>query len=64
MEASPEKEVLSFEENEKRFLLKILEEYNWNKLKVAKKLNISRSTLYAKLKRYNLLDKKVSNNLN
>ncbi len=55
-----EKETLSFAENERRFLLKMLEECNWNKMRVAKKLNISRSTLYSKLKRYNLLDKKVS----
>jgi len=47
--------VISFEDNEKRFLLKILREENWNKLQVAKKLKISRSTLYAKLKKYNLL---------
>lgn len=46
--------VTSFEENEKRFLMKILQENNWNKLKVAKQLNVSRSTLYSKLNKYNL----------
>lgn len=46
--------VISFEENEKRFLIKTLQECNWNKLQVAKQLNVSRSTLYAKLKKYNL----------
>ena len=45
----------SFEENERKFLLKILEENNWNKYRVAKKLNISRSTLYTKLRKYNLI---------
>ncbi|MCK4618391.1 MAG: sigma-54-dependent Fis family transcriptional regulator [Desulfobacterales bacterium] len=46
--------ITSFEENEKRFLMKILQENNWNKLKVAKQLNVSRSTLYSKLNKYNL----------
>lgn len=53
-------EIVSFEENEKRFLLKMLREENWNKLQVAKKLKISRSTLYSKLKKYNLLTKPSS----
>ncbi len=46
----------SFEENEREFLLKMLKENNWNKLQVAKKLHISRSTLYAKLRKYNLME--------
>ena len=54
-----EEEISTFEENEKRFLMKILQECNWNKLRVAKRLNISRSTLYAKLKKYNLMAKPV-----
>ncbi|MBW2644987.1 MAG: sigma 54-interacting transcriptional regulator [Deltaproteobacteria bacterium] len=49
-----EEKISSFEENERRFLARMLEEYRWNKLQVAKKLNISRSTLYAKLKKYNI----------
>ena len=49
-----EKKISSFQENERRFLTKVLEEYQWNKSQAAKKLNISRSTLYAKLKKYNL----------
>jgi DNA-binding NtrC family response regulator len=48
--------ITSFEENEKRFLMKILQENNWNKLKVAKQLNVSRSTLYSKLNKYNLVN--------
>jgi two-component system response regulator HydG len=46
--------ITSFEENEKRFLIKTLQKCNWNKLQVAKQLNVSRSTLYSKLKKYNL----------
>lgn len=49
-----EQKISSFQENEKKFLARVLEEYKWNKLQVAKKLNISRSTLYAKLKKYNI----------
>jgi DNA-binding NtrC family response regulator len=52
--------IVSFEDNEKRFLLKALREENWNKLQVAKKLKISRSTLYSKLKKYNLPTKPSS----
>ena len=44
----------SLEDNEKKFLIEMLNEFNWNKLQVAKRLGISRSTLYAKLKKYNL----------
>ncbi len=49
-----EENISSFQENERKFLARVLEEYRWNKLQVAKKLNISRSTLYAKLKKYNI----------
>ena len=49
-----EQKISSFQDNEKKFLARVLEEYRWNKLQVAKKLNISRSTLYAKLKKYNI----------
>lgn len=47
-------DISSFEENEMSFLAKMLEQYQWNKFQVAKKLNISRSTLYAKLKKYKI----------
>ena len=49
-----DKKISSFQENERRFLAQVLQEYKWNKSQVAKKLNISRSTLYAKLKKYNI----------
>jgi len=52
--ADKEDTISSFQENERKFLTGVLEEYQWNKSQVAKKLNISRSTLYAKLKKYNL----------
>ena len=53
-----EQKISSFQDNEKKFLARVLEEYKWNKLQVAKKLNISRSTLYAKLKKYNIYSSK------
>ncbi|MCJ7616832.1 MAG: sigma 54-interacting transcriptional regulator [Desulfobacterales bacterium] len=49
-----EQKISSFQENERKFLAGVLDEYKWNKLQVAKKLDISRSTLYAKLKKYNI----------
>lgn len=48
------KKISSFQENERKFLTKVLEEYRWNKSQVAKTLDISRSTLYAKLKKYKI----------
>ena len=39
---------------EKLYIKKILEENNWNKLKVAQILGIDRKTLYKKIKEYNL----------
>lgn len=43
---------------EKEIILKALEESNWNKTQAAKKLGISRKTLWQKLKKLNLLDMK------
>ena len=41
-------------DHERDLILKTLEETNWNKHQAAKKLNITRSTLYGKIKRYSL----------
>jgi two-component system response regulator HydG len=44
----------SIVENEKNLLREVLGECNWNKKETAAKLGISRSTLYEKLKKYNI----------
>jgi transcriptional regulator with GAF, ATPase, and Fis domain len=41
-------------ENEKKLLQEVLEECGWNKKKAALRLGISRSTLYEKLKKYQI----------
>jgi two-component system response regulator HydG len=41
-------------ENEKKLLQEVLEECNWNKKKAAEQLGISRSTLYEKIKKYQI----------
>jgi len=44
----------SISENEKNHLIDVLTACNWNKSKAALKLEISRSTLYEKLKKYQI----------
>lgn len=46
---------ISLQEHEKDLIIKTLEETNWNKHQTAKKLKITRSTLYGKMKRYGLI---------
>lgn len=42
-------------EPEKVYILKIMEEVGWNKKKAAKKLGVNRTTLYNKLRKYNII---------
>ncbi len=44
----------SLAENEKRLILKVLRQTRWNKYEAARKLQVSRSTLYSKIQRYGL----------
>lgn len=44
----------SLVENEKRLILQVLRQTQWNKHEAARKLQVSRSTLYSKIQRYNL----------
>ncbi len=41
-------------ENEKRLILQVLRQTQWNKHEAARKLQVSRSTLYSKIQRYGL----------
>jgi len=50
----PPQELVTLQDYEKNLILKTLQETNWNKHRAAKRLNINRSTLYGKMKRYGL----------
>jgi DNA-binding NtrC family response regulator len=50
----PPKEFVTLQDYERNLILKALQDTNWNKHKTAKRLNINRSTLYGKMKRYKL----------
>lgn len=45
---------VSLSEHEKRLILQVLRQTQWNKHEAAKKLQVSRSTLYSKIQRYGL----------
>jgi two-component system response regulator HydG len=53
MGVRPLKEAL--EEPEKRIIVQALQAFNWNRQETAKVLDINRTTLYNKMKKYNLL---------
>ncbi len=44
----------ALKEPEKVFILKVLKEVGWNKRKAARKLGVNRTTLYNKLRKYNI----------
>jgi len=50
----PTQELATLQDYEKNLILRTLQEMNWNKHKAAKKLDINRSTLYGKMKKYGL----------
>jgi len=54
MRTLPTQEFATLQDYEKNLILKTLQETNWNKHKTAKRLNINRSTLYGKMKKYGL----------
>jgi two-component system response regulator HydG len=51
---SPNQQLFSLKDHERDVILKALEETNWNKHQASKRLKITRSTLYGKMKRYGL----------
>lgn len=44
----------SLADNERHLILRVLQEVNWNKHDAARRLQVSRSTLYSKIRRYGL----------
>jgi transcriptional regulator with PAS, ATPase and Fis domain len=53
-DAGEEATSTSLNENERRLILRVLQEANWNKHDAARRLQVSRSTLYSKIRRYGL----------
>jgi PAS domain S-box-containing protein len=53
-EAGEEVHSTSLADNERRLILRVLQEANWNKHDAARRLQVTRSTLYSKIKRYGL----------
>jgi PAS domain S-box-containing protein len=54
MEGSNETAIHSLAENERRLILHVLRECNWNKHEAARRLQVSRSTLYSKIRRHGI----------
>jgi PAS domain S-box-containing protein len=44
----------SLSDNERRLIMRVLQETNWNKHDAARRLQVTRSTLYSKIRRYGL----------
>jgi DNA-binding NtrC family response regulator len=57
-QSAPEPSTDSLAENERQLILGVLDEVSWNKHEAARRLRISRSTLYSKIRRHGL-DKKT-----
>lgn len=55
-ESGPAKPSTSLSENERGLILDALKKSNWNKHDAARRLNISRSTLYSKMRKFGLDD--------
>jgi PAS domain S-box-containing protein len=53
-EALSESALTSLTENERNLILRVLKESSWNKHDAARRLGVSRSTLYSKIRRYGL----------
>jgi len=53
-EAGEEVHSTSLADNERRLILRVLQKANWNKHDAARRLQVTRSTLYSKIKRYGL----------
>jgi two-component system response regulator HydG len=54
IQAPPAGSTLTMVENERKLLVEVLDECSWNKKAAAHRLGISRSTLYDKLKKYQI----------
>jgi len=50
----PEQPLVSLQDHERNVILRTLKETDWNKHQTAKRLKITRSTLYGKMKRYGI----------
>jgi transcriptional regulator with GAF, ATPase, and Fis domain len=53
-ESAPSSVFTSLAENERHLILRVLQEANWNKHDAARRLKVSRSTLYSKMRRHGL----------
>ena len=42
------------EQPEKEHIISVLKDHNWNRIKAAKALGVNRTTLYNKMKKYNI----------